>query len=134
MVVLPRISSTTTSRAFLSAAAAAMMPARSVEVIRFALCIVPILVVHPFRSDERGDDVGDQSVDRLAASAPPAQVRRADVRRVDAEQGGSRGGEAERADLCRVERGPAGPVDDDEPLAAEQMVGAMPLLDRPGGI
>src|ERR1700693_5898772 len=99
MVVLPRMSSTTTSRAFLSVAAAAMMPARSVEVIRFALCIVPILAVHPFRSDERGDRGGHQPVERLAPGGPPADVGRADVRRVEREQRGPGYREAQSAGL-----------------------------------
>src|ERR1700680_1940113 len=134
MVVLPRISSTTTSRAFLSAAAAAMMPARSVEVIRFALCIVRILAVHPFRGDERGDHVGDQTVERLAPSASPADGGRADVRLVAREQRGSRGGKAEAVDLRRIERRRTGPVDDHESFAAEQVVGPVPAMDRPGGV
>src|SRR5579863_7688074 len=95
MVVLPRMSSTTTSRAFLSAAAAAMMPARSVEVIRFALCIVPILAVHPFLLDECGDSLRNQSLERLATGAALADLRRADVGRVDAEQPGPGSGVAE---------------------------------------
>src|SRR5579862_1074990 len=98
MVVLPRMSSTTTSRAFLSAAAAAMMPARSVEVIRFALCIVSILVVHPFPCDEGGHDLRDQAFDRLPSTAPRTDLGGADVGRLHGEQGDARGGVADA--LC----------------------------------
>src|ERR1035441_8745979 len=114
MVVFPRMSRMTTSRAFLSVAAAAMMPARSVEVIRFALCIVPILEVHPFRGDESGDHLRDQTVERLAPGAPVTDIGRADVRRVDAEQGGAAGSVSEPAHLGRVQRWRTGPVGDHE--------------------
>src|ERR1039457_840651 len=113
MVVLPRMSRMTTSRAFLSAAAAAMTPARSVDVIRFALCIVPILAVHPCPLDERGDDVGRQPLERQAPGGPTADVGCADVGRIDGEQGGSGGGIAKPGHLPRVERRRTGPVDDD---------------------
>src|ERR1017187_6411960 len=109
MVVFPRMSRMITSRAFLSVAAAAMMPARSVEVIRSALCIVPILAVHPFRGDEGGDHRRDQTAERLAPGAPVTDIGRADVRRVDAEQRGSSRGISEPAHLGRIERWRTGP-------------------------
>src|SRR5580658_7587590 len=116
MVVLPRMSRMTTSRAFLSAAAAAMMSASSVDVIRFALCIVPILAVHAFRGDERRNHVGNQSPERAAGGDPFTDLRSADVGGVDADQRGPRVRVAEARDLAGVERRRPGPVDDHEVL------------------
>src|ERR1700722_10154264 len=103
MVVLPRISRVTTSRAFLSAAAAAMMPASSVEVIRFALCIVPIGPVQAVREDERGDRVGDQPVQRLSPATAAAYLGCADVRGFDAQQLGALRWESEFIELRGAE-------------------------------
>src|ERR1700722_5180508 len=121
MVVLPRMSSTTTSRAFLSAAAAAMMPARSVEVIRFALCIVSILVVHPFPCDEAGHDLRDQALDRLPLQAARTHLGSADVGRVDGEQGDAGGAVAEAFCLSGAQRQSTAPIDDHEVLGAQQV-------------
>src|ERR1700731_1908107 len=134
MVVLPRMSSTTTSRAFLSAAAAAMMPARSVEVIRFALCIVSILLVHPFPCDEAGHDLRDQALDRLPSQAARTDLGRADIGRIDGEQGDAGGSVAEAFRFSGVQRLGTAPIDDHEVLGALQVGGSIPGVDGSSGV
>src|ERR1700681_2193766 len=123
------MSRVTTSRAFLSAAAAAMMRASSVEVLRFALSIVAIGPVHPRGFDHRNDGFGEQAGHRFSPPQSAAHLGGADVRGIDPEHLGALWREAEFVQFSGRWRLHTGTVDDDEMLSAEEILSSLPGRD-----